>query len=243
MNYKTNLLFQRLEALETHSAIERNSERYGHISSLDVLSAIDSLIDMDSLRLNRGRGQGTYHELTARLKHEPVSIGGDTVYPTIHLYNSYAGESPVKLFIGMYRVICSNGLVVGSSIFKAEARHIKGPKLDSILNRLNVQLGEGIAKLETIVSNVQLLDNVACDRTTVERILDESKLSFKAYHRALNAYAKPKRQADVGDSAWRVYNRVQETLDLSSAKGIDTNKVLMDLFIENTNVSKQLKTA
>lgn len=239
----TNTVLYRLSSIEQNARTERNSERYGHISSLDVLSTIESLLDMDSLCLHRGKGNGSYHEVTARLKHEPVTVGSDLVYPTVHLFNSYAGESPVKLFLGMYRAICSNGLVVGSSIFSAEAKHIKGPKLDSILDRLNVQLGAGIANFSNIVANVQLLDSVACDRTTVERILDDAKLSFPAYHRALKAYSKPRRQADVGDSAWRVYNRVQETLDLTTIKGIDTNKVLMDLFISNTNASKQLKTA
>jgi hypothetical protein len=50
-----NTVLYRLSNIEQNAATERNSERYGHISSLDVLSTIENLLDMDSLRLNRTR--------------------------------------------------------------------------------------------------------------------------------------------------------------------------------------------
>jgi len=43
--------------------------------------------------------------------------------PNIILYNSHNGKSALKLFIGVYRMLCSNGIIAGDSLFESKMRH------------------------------------------------------------------------------------------------------------------------
>jgi hypothetical protein len=48
---------------------------------------------------------------------------GDPVNPEIHLFNSYDVSWPFTLILGAFRMVCSNGLVIGKKFL-----HIRKPK-------------------------------------------------------------------------------------------------------------------
>ena len=61
---------------------------------------------------------------------------GDYVNPTVHIKNSYDGFYEASAVAGAYRLICSNGLVIGYTFGKSSARHHIGSKkieIDSII--------------------------------------------------------------------------------------------------------------
>lgn len=58
---------------------------------------------------------------------------GDIVHPEVIIKNSYDGSTTVLLMSGLYRLICSNGLVIGKTINQSANRHsIYNPNLDKL---------------------------------------------------------------------------------------------------------------
>jgi len=67
-----------------------------------------------------GRMRRTY-----RFKDIAVDISqGDKVYPELHLFNSYDVTWPLIVLLGAFRVVCSNGLVVGNKFYQLRKRHV-----------------------------------------------------------------------------------------------------------------------
>jgi hypothetical protein len=64
---------------------------------------------------------------------------GDFVNPEVIIRNSYDGSSEVQAMGGAYRLVCSNGMIVGYTINKKSARHIvwnEGHDIDGIVTNI-----------------------------------------------------------------------------------------------------------
>lgn len=225
-------IIDRLHAIEESAKLNKQgklSERYAHVSTLSLVDALSGVIDVDGGKLKHINGSSHHISFPIKALRDTL-IGGDRVAPTLHVFNSFGGERALTIRLGAYRFVCANGLVIGASVFEAKARHIEGPKLNDTLQRLH----DTVAKvdLSAVFSNVEALSQKHIDRTTLERMLDDLRLPFKLYHRALHRYEKPIRHTDVGLDAWRVYNRVQEVIAEGRGKaGDDDNRRLMDYFL------------
>jgi hypothetical protein len=147
--------------------------------------------------------------------------------------------------LGLYRVACRNGLVVGHSIGTSVRLTHTGDQRQNVLN----------AARHVLESVPKLLDAVA---TWGRRQLSSHELAeFNSRAFALRGgdpddvptlFAAPRRQEDVKDSLWLAFNRAQESLmrggfrvrtnrgTLRAARGIravrptiQINKALWDL--------------
>jgi len=211
------------------------SSRYARIDTTVLLSRVSSAVDLSSAKHYRGR-TGTTHRVSIDIKGAPqLLIDGDYCKPTIEIINSYNGESPLFLGFGVFRLVCSNGLMLGQSVFSRRVRHIQGENIDTAIESfvstiLNLDL-------DAIHRHVSQLGEYRATRTDVERILDDVKAPKRAYNSALYAFENPRRQADVGDSAWQVYNRVQEALNATTrgVTNIQINSRLMNEFLNIPN--------
>jgi hypothetical protein len=67
-----------------------------------------------------GRMRRTY-----RFKNIGVEIiKGDVINPELHLFNSYDTKWPFVVSLGAFRVVCTNGLVVGEKFLHLRKRHV-----------------------------------------------------------------------------------------------------------------------
>ena len=232
-------LIQRLGQIETNalnsSARSRLSPKYRHVSTLDLIGAMSHLIDVDGGRIKTKTGSLHAVEFKLRKEYSVQSyVGGDLVEPTVHIFNSYSGESALSVYFGLYRFVCMNGLVIGNGIFQAKAKHIEGPKMISSLERLAGLVSTQLSDINQLFSKVEELDKHRSNQTQVEWILDELRVPYRTYHKALDRFRHPIRQADVGTSMWQVYNRIQEVIadPRRGNTGVLQNQKLMQLFLD-----------
>ena len=149
-------------------------------------------------------------------------------YHEIILYNSFDGESSLKLFNGYFRLICTNGIVSGNGE-QDIIKHFKNnlemfeqlikntissiQKTNEIIDRLK----------NTSFDNDQIFDlskNILSDRweyvenDNFERDEFTNELIEKAYFddSTINALNKARRSEDIGKSAWLQFNRIQENM-------------------------------
>jgi len=137
------------------------------------------------------------------------SIGG--VHPEIVLTNSHDGASFFCVELGLYRLVCSNGMVVSSGVFDAfRVRHV-GTSIAEVLKAVRSIVSQFPQVEDTVrrMQGVQLTDPQREHMASLAMGLrwDADKVPFES-SRLLTA----RRVADQGTDLWSTYNVIQENL-------------------------------
>ena len=221
---------QKIINLQSQINLTKTSDRYKLIDTIETVQNLG--LNLDDAKLKTFK-DSTLHSLTWTFDGE-LKVGDDVVKPTLMLVNSFNGQGALKIMIGAFRVVCSNGLVVGPKVWSASAKHIEGPKMNTIISDIKENIVPMVAgDWSQLLKPLQTLVDKKINRTQAEWICDEMKLGYTAYNASLRAFEKPVREADVGDSAWLAYNRIQEVVAHSSRgqSGFKDNMKLMDLVL------------
>ncbi len=160
------------------------------------------------VKARKGRG---YQKHIVVFRHPDIMItgkNGDDAYPQILLTNSHDGKAAFNFRVGIFRVICSNGLVVSDADFNnVSIRHI-----NYTFETLQSKINEVIAKLPGLVQKIntfkakELTEN-AMKEFAVRAAALRTKSSIN-----IDALLAPTRNEDAGNDLWAVFNRVQEKL-------------------------------
>ena len=143
-----------------------------------------------------------------------TSKDGEDAYPRILLTNSHDGMQAFKFSVGIFRLVCSNGLVVADEQFSDFKIKHKGYTFGELRNVVK-------QAVEDLPNRVQVMNDMK------NRILTEDekrKLALDAMliragvktldydEETITDILDPKRDADKGDDLWRVFNVVQEKI-------------------------------
>jgi hypothetical protein len=107
-------------------AAERTSSKYQHISTARV---VEGLLDEGFLptwvaQCNaRTASKRAHTKHILRFRHIDARPTSSGLYPEIVLINSHDGLSSYRLMAGIFRMVCSNGLIAGTSINDIRVRH------------------------------------------------------------------------------------------------------------------------
>lgn len=140
----------------TERAETKTSEKYKVITTSDVAKVFLDNGFVISNYCEQGykkpelKGKGSH---LVRLRH-PSTLGQDNV-PEIVLFNSYDGTKSFKINIGIYRFICSNGLVVGDNFYTGNVKHIGG----SVTEQVNTIIDDSYKKFPIIMSKIAEMQN------------------------------------------------------------------------------------
>jgi hypothetical protein len=150
------------------------------------------------------------HAVRLRRRFETVDLN-DSV-PEIVLLNSHDGTSAYELRLGLFRAVCTNGLIVSAGAFPVWRVSHRGDHLDRVVTAA-LELAERFGELGAYVQRME--------RT----FLDEpQRLAFASQalslrfpqgsYGALHAeqVLEPRRQEDSGWSLWATYNVCQEAI-------------------------------
>lgn len=225
-----------LESLRNRHNASSVSERYQVVDTMQVLESLSDYVDVDSAKVRVSRKSGTKHLVSLDLRNPvDVGIGHDANRVKLHLLNSYNGDGKLSVYYGLYRFVCSNGLVIGSSIFNASVKHIKGPAMATALDGLRETLIG--TDLEQLTLSVNAMAVKEADYVGVSQAIAMTNLPETIAQAALRAYMHPIRQGDVGNSVWLAYNRVQEVVAAPKRgmAGVRDNVKLMDNFLSVFN--------
>ena len=199
------------------------SEKYLHVNTetvMDDLAKLGWLPVTASQRRTKPRKDGSP---TIRSKHM-VSFqnpdlmikgkNGDDAFPRIIVTNSHDGLCSFQFRIGIYRLVCSNGLVVADEEFSAFSIKHKGYTFEE----LKAVVAQAVADLP---NKVEVLNKMQVRMLTAD---EQRQLAIDAMAlRATNPDAKytdasiedvlaATRKEDEGDSLWLVFNRIQESI-------------------------------
>lgn len=199
------------------------SERYGFISTRTLL---DNLANegfhprnVQVARVNSDDRRG-YQRHLVRLQHgdlmKPIAVG--EVVPEIVLMNSHDARSSCRMMLGLFRKICSNGMVVEEASIGHRFIH-----RDITIARVNEAALELTRQVPLLVERVGAMKARRMSATEAARFVrGAAQLRWEDKKQAQEAainLARPRRSEDGQDTLWQVFNRVQENI-ITGARGI-----------------------
>lgn len=126
------------------------------------------------------------------------------------LTNSHDGSSSVEFRIGFFRIVCSNGLVVGTNLFAPIRLQHKGNKLEEKLENAIACIFEKVQKLDDQLS---LLKAKSLTNTEILELQEKClKLKINPDVKIKTMTFPIKRDADNGKDLFTVMNVIQEGL-------------------------------
>ena len=166
---------------------------------------------------------------------------GDNVYPQILLTNSHDGLSSFKFQIGLFRLVCSNGLVVmDTSYGDFKLRH-----MGYTFEELQQKVSDAVGSFPGLVQKINEFQNIELSDWQVKKFAEKAALVRFGDNVKVNIdeLLKVDRVEDSGNSLWEVFNRVQEKLingDCSYTMGAKVRKARA---IKNFNMDLKINEA
>lgn len=197
-----------VNALTVTAPHERVSSKYRFISSGEFVNDMQvngwQLVNTVLARSKTGLGK---HAMRFRSTDERFKLpSGD--FLEIVVLNSHDGTTSFRLSLGIYRLVCSNGLVVGKDVVPpVSIRHV-----GYAAEKVKTAIATLLAQVETIK---QLIERLQTRTLGIEQYTAFIGLALQARGLAphsVNAEQLhvPRRDEDKGTNAWVVLNRVQE---------------------------------
>jgi hypothetical protein len=191
------------------------SDRYSLIPTREVLQ----LLDNNGFRVfsvsqggSRDEEKKGFTKHLLRLRHESMMVAnvGDSI-PEIVLLNSHDGTSSYQLMAGLFRLVCSNGLVVAS----ASIEDIRIPHKGDVAQRVLDGCVTVIERLPTVADDVKRFGELVLSRPEQEAF---ATAALVARYGESEAPIKPvdvlavRRNQDAAPTLWNTLNTVQENV-------------------------------
>ena len=201
-------------AIFAEKAASTVSDKYTFIPTTRILGVLEDQgwIPTSAQQVNshkEGNKQFAKHLIRLR-RDEAIVAEVDKVIPEIVLFNSHNGKSNYDLRMGLYRFVCSNGMVVSDQEFGSiKIRHM-GYSDEQVVKASQ----EFIDNSTRIMNVVQEWQDVKLDRDQMRSFGREAaKLRFEnPDDLTINTVLQARRGEDMGSDLWTVFNRTQENL-------------------------------
>jgi len=133
---------------------------------------------------------------------------GDDAFPQILLTNSHDGKAAFNFRVGIFRLVCSNGLVISDADFSnVSIRHI-----NYTFESLQAKVAEMIAKLPNLVNKINTFKQTQLTEEQMKDFATKAmQLRTKQQVNVLEILTADRPQ-DQGNDLWVVFNRIQEKL-------------------------------
>ena len=166
-------LIKKAPSIFTEAAADRTSDKYQHISTIRVLDGLkrEGFVAVKAMQSRvRIADKANFTKHLIRLRHVDARPTAGGLFPEIVLINSHDGLSSYRLMSGIYRLICSNGLIAGNTYEQVKIRH-QGDIIHNVI--------EGTYE---VIKNSKKMIESAEEMEQVKLSIDEKNLFAEAAH-------------------------------------------------------------
>jgi hypothetical protein len=205
---------ERAPAAFALAAHERLSPQYTFIPTQEVLAGLIQAgfqpVDARQARAKHGRALHARHVVRLRRRFETVQLRDSL--PEVVFLNSHDGTSAYQLRLGLFRVVCTNGLIVSRGAFPTYCVSHRGNIVDDVI----------AGALETSERFGSLANQV--ERMERRMLFKDEQIQFAGRALALR-FPDPdqhgmqpsqllscRRTEDLRNDLWSTLNKVQENL-------------------------------
>jgi len=223
-------MVQEVKAWEQTQAHERTSDKYTFIPTTDVITSLEKHdwkpVSAKQQRSTKYKG---FQPHVIRFRHPEISNRevmktGDSCLELIFA-NSHCAVSSAQFHAGVFRMVCSNGMVVCDSLMaKLSVRHI-GVVADEVIGAIENYVKDMPKVIEAMDAyRTRILE--PNERLDFARIALQMRWGDEAPVTAERVLT-PRRTADTGTDLWTTFNTVQENLikgGIGYRKLVDANR-------------------
>ncbi len=236
------------------------SKRYLFVNTETIIDDLDKLgwkPVQAAQRKARGNAGTIFSKHMVAFQNPDIKIkgeGGDDAWPRIIMTNSHDGMQAFKFSVGIFRMVCSNGLVVADeqfSDFKIKHKGYTFEELRGVVNQAVEDLPNKVQVMNDMKDRVltqEEKNKLALDAMLIRANItpgSEEATKFDYDAETIEDILDPKRDADKGDDLWRVFNVVQEKITQgefhAALRGAKVRKVRkIKSFEKDMKVNKEL---
>ena len=202
------------------------SKKYLHVNTetiIDDLATLGWKPVTAAMRKNRGKDT-IFSKHMISFQNPDIMIKGkegDDAFPRIIMTNSHDGFNAFQFKVGIFRLVCSNGLVIADEEFSDFKIRHKGYTFDELRNVVNQAVKDLPNKVEVLnkmkakeltqdEKNKLALDAMLI-RAGIKPGSKEAK-KFEYDEETIEDILEPTRDEDKGNDLWKVFNVVQEKI-------------------------------
>ena len=222
--------------------LEKTSNKYGFISSEKILQFFENkgfTLDEVSYAKTKDLSNAGYQKHIMIFSRPDLFIDNGNKLQLL-VTNSHDAKSSLRLNIGVFRVVCANGLVSGEDFLERRVLH-KGDfkkQLSESLDYIVANIGSVKDQVNTMKSHKVTFEQAQSYMKKVVDLRLENINGLKDIN--LATVDQVRRGHDAGDDIYTFFNRVQESIIrggiryTTETKKLDENKVeLLDCFGNN----------
>jgi len=197
------------------------SEHYSFVPTMNVINDLRELgyEVTDAVQVKaRKKSTNGYQKHMITFEHPKYKVEGSKEYPQILLTNSHDGGNAFTLSAGIFRLVCSNGLVIKTEDYGSARLVHKGYSFEAVqklVKEFEITVDEVLTKI-TAMKKVQLTKEQQIEFAKQAALL---RFKAKSYNEDnigkvvdLDDLLNVDRKEDAGDGLYEVFNRVQESL-------------------------------
>jgi hypothetical protein len=206
-------------AFATAPTSTKVSDKYLHVNTetiIDDLAKLGWLPVTASQRKSRGKDTIFSKHMVSFQNPDLMIKGknGDDAFPRIILTNSHDGFNSFQFRVGIYRLVCSNGLVVADEEFSAFRIRHKGYTFAE-LQEVVVQAVKDLPNKVEVLNKMQLRELTPAEQRQLAidaMQLRTNRIDAVWDEETIQDVLTPIRDADKGSDLWSVFNVIQEKI-------------------------------
>lgn len=209
--------------IEQIRASSRVSESYNFISTQEIVN----LVEAEGFHLHRKKIQNVYnpgrlgfqkHFLVFN-KTMPEFRSSQDIAPQIIITNGHDGTSAFKIRFGIYRFICSNGLVVGTNLVPAFT--IRHNSIDATNEKIVRGVHEIVSSGKLVAEKIDVMRNRQLSEDEKEMFEDAARILAFGRDNRTNLL-EFRRTGDNSKDLWTVFNVAQENIITGGQNAINS---------------------
>lgn len=226
MIYTPELIKSIAPAVFATSPSSKMTNKYSFVPTDQVMEYFDREGWQLSSIKQSGKDCYGVHEL--RYRNSELPKVGDTLVEAV-IRNSHNGTSAFSMGAGLFRLVCSNGLTVPTSIAESFKLRHNNFSLDDV-KELADSFSKKLPMIETSVSKMMKRDLTFDEK--INFVMEAAKIRWAvgSVPSTINIeeILNPLRDEDNGDDLWKIFNVVQEKMirggvSYKSARGRSTS--------------------
>jgi len=230
------------------------SDHYSFVPTMNVINDLRELgyevVDATQVKARKKSTNG-YQKHLITLEHPKYKVEGSKEYPQILLTNSHDGGNAFTLSAGIFRLVCSNGLVIKTEDYGSARLVHKGYSFEAV-QKLVKEFEETVGE---VLNKITEMKKVELNREQQMKFAKQAALlrfTEKSYNEDnidkvidLDDLLNVERVEDAGNGLYEVFNRVQESLIQGKFHYLGGNKKFRKArpiknFKQSINVNKKL---
>ena len=197
------------------------SKHYSFVPTMNVVNDLRALgyevVDAKQVKARKKSTNG-YQKHMITFEHPKYKVEGKEEYPQILLTNSHDGGNAFTLSAGIFRLVCSNGLVIKTEDYGTARLVHKGYSFEAVqklVKEFEETVGEVLNKI-TAMKKVELTKEQQIEFAKKAALLRFTAKSYNEDNIAdvvnIDDLLNVERKEDAGNGLYEVFNRVQESI-------------------------------